>query len=569
MLSIITTKIQLPRLAKKPFFGQKLLSACILLLASLVVTADEINNHTNKTVNTTANLHDQPCLFEQPEVIFNPQSIFDESEDGIVFLHRWANAIHIDTKVITLENEAAFFLNKCTKTRADMAELERHLRSKKYIRDANVSADDNMEKITVTTWDNWSLMPTISFGRKGGVNTYSFGIKERNLLGLGIDAEIESYKNSQRSGYKLVSTIPLFQKQNTDLKLRFADNDDGQQRALFLEKSFAGFHIPYAYKVGFNDDSRDDTIFQNGDEQSIFAHDINYLEANYGWLNFNNDERLLRYTFGITQDKHLFSQAKLAVNIAKPTQTEQLPLDREFIYPWFAFEYMEKDFRKLTNIHLISQIEDFNHGWQVNSSLGIGNGNDENAAWALWDFAIKKGFNPHTNGLLLVDLYLAGDIYDERDNRYLAKLNAEYFYRFNKTWGFYFNNTNYLSENQYLDKPVTMGGNTGLRGFPLQYQHGENSIKFTTEIRYYPEINLFKLFDLAGVAFFDTGRAFGGSIVNNIENGWLSSAGVGLRIYSPHSGGGHQVIHLDFAFPQSDNPDIDNFEIRVQAKKAF
>lgn len=509
------------------------------------------------------------CDPPHTNIIFKPQTIFNENEDGIIFLHRWANALHIDTKIFTLENESSFFINKCIKTSDDMAELERHLRSRKYLRDAKVSSDN--DDITVTTWDNWSLMPTISFGRKGGINTYSFGIKDRNLLGLGIDTEIESYRNTQRSGYKLQATVPLYQKQNTSAKLRFADNDDGKQRSLFIHKIFAGFHTKNAYYAGFNEESRNDTIFQNGQDQSIYGHDISFKEASYAWLNSNSDNQLLRYRIGFSQDKDSFS----ALTIEEESDTEklllttELPEDRDLIYPWFAFEYIEKDFRKLTNVHLITQIEDFNHGWQINSRFGIGNGSKENSAWALWNMRVKKGFNLHDNALLLLDFSLANDIYQHRDNRLLIKLSGEYFYQLSKRWGFYLGNINVASKNQYLDKPVTIGGNTGLRGFPLQYQHGQNSVKVTSEMRYYPAINLFKLFDLAGVAFIDAGKAFGTSAVENIEDDWLGSAGIGLRLHTPHSGGNNSIVHIDFAFPQSDNPDINSFEIRVQAKKSF
>ena len=89
------------------------------------------------------------CNQEQPQITFKPQTIFDENEEGFIFLHRWANAIHVDTKELTLKNEAAFFINKCDKNFADMAELERHLRSRKYLRDAKVSSDEMVENITV------------------------------------------------------------------------------------------------------------------------------------------------------------------------------------------------------------------------------------------------------------------------------------------------------------------------------------------------------------------------------------------------------------------------------------
>ena len=530
------------------------------------------NSHSTADDSLTTSLGDKlVCDTSQPKIIFKPQTIFDESEEGITFLHRWANAIHVDTKIMTLENEASFFINKCIKTYADMAQLERHLRSRKYLRDAKVSSDVDAENITITTWDNWSLMPTVSFGRKGGINTYSFGIKERNLLGLGIDTEIESYRNTQRSGYKLLATIPLFQKQNTAIKLRFVDNDDGQQRSLSLHKIFAGFHTKTAYNIGFNEESRNDTLFQNDQDQSIYGHDVSFKEASYSWLNFNSDSRLLRYRLGVTQDKDTFSSLSIAAGdeLATPPLTTVIPEDRDLLYPWLAFEYIEKDFRKLTNVHLITQIEDFNHGWQLNSRLGIGNGNNDNSPWTVWKMRVKKGFNLHDNSLLLLDLALANDMYQHRDSRLLVKLTAEYFYQLNKSWGVYLGNANVASKNQYLDQPVTMGGNTGLRGFPLQYQHGKSSVKITSEIRYYPDINLFKLFDIAGVAFADSGRTYGKSTVQNIESGWLGSVGLGLRLHSPHSGGNHPIIHIDFAFPQSDNPDINSFEIRVQAKKSF
>ncbi len=514
--------------------------------------------------------HAQSCDITQPKVTFKPQTIFDENEPGFIFIHRWANAIHVDTKELTLKDEATFFLERCSKNNADMAELERYLRGRKYLRDAKVIRDEQRENITITTWDNWSLMPTISFGRQGGESTFSFGIKERNLLGLGLDAEVATYKNSQRKGYSIKSTIPLFRKQNIDLKLRFADNDDGTQQSLFIHKHFASFHTEHAYLSGFNETKRNDTLYQNDSELAIYSHDISYKTAQYAWLNYNNDNELFRYRVGITQDLHNFSYTTDGSN---NPHSIFLPQDRDFIYPWIGMEYQEKDFKKLTNIHLITQTEDFNHGWQFNTNIGFSDGSKENSVWALLTANIHKGFELHDDALVLMNINISSDIYKQQDHRILFKMNTEYFYNIDENWGFYLNNINVLSRNQYLDKPVTMGGNTGLRGFPLQYQHGEHSVKFSSEIRYYPYINLFKLFDLAGAAFIDTGRTFGTiqtqGMKENFEDGWLYSLGIGARLYSPHSSGNHQVIHVDFALPQSDNPDIDNFEIRVEAKQSF
>jgi len=530
-------------------------------------------------------------------VTFNINTIFNEQDKDILLFHRWVNALHITTKEFTLKNETAFFLNKCNKNKTDLAELERHLRAKKFIRDAKVSADNNLKNILVETWDNWSLTPTISYGRKGGVNTYSLGLKDRNLLGLGIDTQIQSFSNAQRSGYKLETSIPLFLKQNSEVKIVLSDNDDGKQTSLFVVKNFASLLTPYAYNVGFNSEKRNDTIFQNKQISTIFKHNITYRTASYAWLTkrFNsalkNKDDTLRLSLGLTQDQHLFStindqEILSPFNLNKKNRTTNtiefnelaskitqqngiaLPKDRDFIYPWFNIEYIENDFKKLTNIHLVSQFEDFNFGWHVNAKLGIADGNKTNSAWALWRSNISKGFSINEKSLTLLNFYLASDLYNDNENRFFAKIEAELFYHLSDQWNFYLANSTVFSDNQYIEQPITLGGDSGMRGFPLQYQHGKNSFKVTSELRYYPHINVYKLFELAGTIFIDVGKASGNTLTANIDNGWIYSLGIGARIYSTHASLG-RVVHIDLAKPFSDNPELGGFEIRLQAKETF
>tara|TARA_R110001592_G_scaffold123666_2_gene331850 strand:- start:1221 stop:2897 length:1677 start_codon:yes stop_codon:yes gene_type:complete len=508
------------------------------------------------------------CSNNDENIVFQPEPIFDETQEGIYFFHRWANWLHIKTKVKTLKNESAFFLSQCDKKKPDLEELERHLRTKKYLRDAEVSYDENDERIQVKTWDNWSLLPTASLGRQGGQNNFSWGVKERNFLGLGIYAKAEAYSDVQRSGNRIISTVPLFQKQNIDLKFIFANNDDGKQKSIFLQKDFVSFHTNYAYTFGLNDEQRVDTIFQNGDDKAKFKHDIIVKKIGFAWLKQNTENYAVHYSLGLTQDEHSFNAFNSGKN-SLPSQ--QLPQDRALLYPWVGFEYIEKDFKKLTNIHLITQIEDFNNGWQVNTKIGLGNGNQKNAAWSILQADVSKGYF-FNDTLFLIDLKFRNENYKTNNDRFYAKLKSELFYPFSNQWVFYLNNITTISSNQYLDSPISIGGDTGLRGFPLQYQQGNNSIKLTSELRYYPHISLFKLVDLAAAAFIDTGKAFGRNTVEqveNIENGWLYSAGIGARLYSPHSSKEHQIIHIDLAFPISNNPAISNVELRLQLSNSF
>ncbi|MFC7001784.1 ShlB/FhaC/HecB family hemolysin secretion/activation protein [Pseudobowmanella zhangzhouensis] len=87
--------------------------------------------------------------------------------------------------------------------------------------------------------------------------------------------------------------------------------------------------------------------------------------------------------------------------------------------------------------------------------------------------------------------------------------------------------------NAYADEPLTLGGDSDFRGLPLQYQHGERTVKITNELRYYPHINLWRLFELGGAAFYDVGRVSGDAQIMPAYPGWLQSVGIGARFFPP------------------------------------
>lgn len=516
---------------------------------------------------------------QSDQVTFLSHDIFDLSDANTIFLHRWANFFHIKTKQFTLNNEAAFFIEKCQLDEQDLKELERHLRSKKYLRDARVNFEqvDNkaveQNKVNVETWDNWSLMPTVGFGRKGGKNKSSIGIKDRNLLGLGIDAEIEYYNNDQRTGYKFDSQFPLFLRNNINGSIRISDNDDGNSKAFFIQKKFVSFATKKAYKIGFDNFDQIDTQYENGLEANRFQHKRDLAAVSWHWLENDTRSDTLRFGFGYRSEKHQF----LTITDNDPVQTTLLPKDRSFNYPFVSAEYLQKDYRKLTNLNLINQIEDFNLGWHLRATLGKDFSNNTAAPTLLWQSKLSKGVAVNDQAYLFFNAAFEGELYSngsdnpadpQLDSRYFLTLETEYFHKLNEQWGAYFKNTNKFSKNQFLDEPLVLDDLTGVRGFPLQYQHGESSIQATFEARYYPHINIYKLFELGGAVFVDTGRIYGQSELSNAESASMTSVGLGARLYSTHSSEA-QVLHFDIIKPISSDPNVNSVEFRITSKHSF
>jgi hemolysin activation/secretion protein len=98
------------------------------------------------------------------------------------------------------------------------------------------------------------------------------------------------------------------------------------------------------------------------------------------------------------------------------------------------------------------------------------------------------------------------------------------------------------------DTQVLLGGDSGLRGYPLRYQAGTGRWLFTAEQRMFSNWFPFQLFNVGGAMFFDMGGVTGRDPLGSDPQGVLKDVGVGLRFGNSRSALGN-VLHVDFAFP--------------------
>lgn len=501
---------------------------------------------------------------QKDRIDLKTNDIFDLDDSDTIFLHRWANSLHIKTKDRTIYNEMAFFLNKCEVEQADLDELERHLRSKKYIRDARVSFKSKTKRIEVETWDNWSLLPTADFGRQGGMNKFAIGLKDRNLLGLGINAEIESYNNDQRSGYAIKTHFPLFFDNNITAAIRLTSNDDGTSQSISIKKPFVSFDTQNAFSFGFDNFKQTDTQYKLGEVFNRYSHEQKASSVSWEWLDSDTNESTLRYGFGFTNEQHEFYDINVIDGTSKP------PLNREFSYPFIRVQFLQKDFKKLKNINLINHIEDFNLGWQFSASIGTDIGKTDTSPELIWRSNVSKGMEVQGESYWLFNASLSGEYYRrfQENNRVVLNLENQYLHRINEHWAAYFKNSNQISNNQFKDDPVVLGGESGVRGFPLQYIHGKHTTQFTFEARYYPHINIYKLLEVGGAAFIDTGRVFESTDNSLYSDDWMTSIGIGARLYSSHTSEA-RVIHVDIIKPMTSDKNVKGIEFRITTSQSF
>jgi len=118
------------------------------------------------------------------------------------------------------------------------------------------------------------------------------------------------------------------------------------------------------------------------------------------------------------------------------------------------------------------------------------------------------------------------------------------------------------------DHQVLLGGDTGLRGYPLRYQAGEGRWLVTAEQRYFTNWYPFRLFNVGGAIFADVGRTWGANLGGTRSLGVLKDVGFGLRLGNSRSALGN-VLHVDVAVPLDGGSDIQKVQFLVSTQRSF
>lgn len=497
-------------------------------------------------------------------------TIFDESEDDTMAFHHMANWMHITTKDDVIRERLPFkegdLLNE-----DDLLEAERIIRGQAYIRDVKItfkeSCDINEQaQIEIQTWDNWSLIPTVSFGRKGGENKLSIGVKEDNVFGTGIRARFKYNSDEQRNGYQFTLRSPFPAIPYSTILVDFADNDDGQLTQLELDKPFYHINSDYMFNLSFLKNEKTEDVFQNGLTRNSFNENSHRYAISGGWQLEHQENMSTRIEFGFVDDSAKFEATRL-LNTA---DSVFLPQVRAYQYPWIGVEYVERKFKRMFDVYLINQTEDINLGWHHEVKLGLELNDvaqDSDAGYHV-NLLSSKGYEIN-DALVLLSAEGQAHLNTSNPDQYSLTGNLEYFSRYSDLMGMYARFSGTSSKNNFLDKPFTVGDDSGVRGYPLQYQHGDTSFSSSLEARFYTDYNILKILDLGFVAFADAGKAWGGEqAAFNETDSLLTSVGAGVRLYSSRSS--HKsVVHMDIAKPFETSDNVDSWQWRLQIKQSF
>ena len=500
-------------------------------------------------------------------VTISSGSIFDlDNPDENKALYRLANRLHIKTRPDVIRQQLLFESGDRFSAQA-LEESERLLRANRYIQEVSIKRvrrEDGGVDVNVETSDVWTLMPKLALSRSGGKNEAAIGLKEMNLFGSGTAIEVLYKSDVDRD-----SSILKFVDRNLGdswygLRLDLADNSDGYSQYLQIGKPFYSLDSRDALGFSVLNKNSINSFYDRGEETSEYQDRATVYEVYRGWSKGLRDGWTRRYTAGFAYDDHRFSAV---TDSEYPTSI--IPEDRELLTPFVGVEIVEDHYEKSKNHDQLNRVEDRFLGTRIGARLGVaraGAGSDRDA-WLL-NVRAQTGFGNSDSSSLLLATQLGGRVEQDGARNVSLNVSAKYYKHQSERRRLYMNLSGTYGRNLDLDQYLVLGGDTGLRGYPLRFQTGDKRALFTIEQRYFTDWYPFRLFHVGGALFFDVGRTWGGSPVGTSGKQLLKDVGLGLRIGSSRSGLG-RMIHVDLAVPLDDKDGIDGIQFLVSTRKSF
>jgi hemolysin activation/secretion protein len=553
--------------------GGGLLLAFMVLAAAVPAFAAKLTDkeHTRIEEPRPAGLPSDDELEAAGAVIGNVEidarNIFDESDarerNG---LFRLANHLHIRTKLATIRAQLLFASGDRYSARK-LAETERALRLLSYIYDARVVpvryAGGKVD-VKVITKDVWTLSPGVSFGRAGGSNSTNFNLQDSNFLGWGKSLQVSRGSTVDRTSNDVAWSDPNVFGSKWTMAAAYAKSSDGTERVMQVAHPFYSLDTPWSTKITAVQFDRTISRYNLGNIVDQFNDNETSYELSGGISGGLIDGWTKRLTFGMRYDRNLFLPAP-----GTGTPAGLLPADRTLSYPFVGFDILQDKFEKIGDENQIGRTEDLYFGTEVSGEAALVNsafGADRNSL--LLVAHLLRGFKLTDLQQIFVTSNFSSRIEEGRARNLIADAGAKYYWRWRTDWLLFAELSGTVTDSLDPELQVLLGGDNGLRGYPLRYESGTSRALFTIEQRVYTDWFPFRLVRVGGAVFADVGRTWGSGVVGNSDPGLLKDVGFGLRIGNTRSGLGN-VLHIDLAFPLNNIAGINKVQFLVQTMQSF
>ncbi len=498
------------------------------------------------------------------QIQYNTMPVFNEDdpqENNALYL--FLNKLHVNTRPQVIATQLLFKEGDLLDIK-QIEESERILRKRAYLTNAYivpVKVCAGQVDLMVVTQDSWALEPQFSVSKESEGTSSGFAIADGNILGSGNSLTIGYEQTTERNLVSYDFRSPHVFNSQIATRLYYADTSDGRDMIVDVARPFYSLSTPWAAGFYTQDLTLDLPIRHMDEEINEFSHQSMYNQVYFGKATDVQEAYTQRWLVGFANEKNNF--------LVTPETLQTIPRDNTAAYSWVEYQYLENRFGVFKNVYQIQRPEDIAIGNNVRVRLGYGGTLFDNAGDVyrlLADYTYTRDIDEHH--ILETSVNFDGTYHTRIDRgnsrTFGTSLAYHYFDDDKRRWyvGFEYQAGRDLAQYEEL----TVGDISGLRGYPTDFQRGDQRYVFTLERRYFSDIHVFNLLRLGAVVFFDMGKAWGLGQYGNSPV--LSNVGIGLRLSSSKVKIGN-VVHIDVATPTSAKNGLDEYQLTIGAQQKF
>ena len=458
-------------------------------------------------------------------------------------LYRLANKLHIPTRAGTIRQELLLGPGEpWDPARAD--ESARKLRALQFIDTVSVRArpESSGVAVDVMTRDAWSSGVDFGFQGGGGQRVGSAGFTERNLLGLGKALSVTYQDDGREISRSVWVEDPNVLGRRWRASVSGARTTSGTVSAVWLGLPFYAEDAPQSFGVSWNRATGKAVRYQSGEQIADFDQRIE--DALLWWtrgqrlgqtiVRFGGRLELLDRRFGVS---HLTSGSPRDFGGNEESlRLRLLAADLKLWRPRYVQRWQVEHLERTEDIDLGTSLDVGLGAFprflgstadQAYGALGLAVGGELSGSSFWWLRASASGRARHA--------------IEEAHSRVETRLVTQGLPRQTLVLGALGDAAYGPARNQQF----VVGGLNGLRGFDAQQIAGQQIWRLNLEDRVFLKRGLGQLVSLGSVAFVDAARSWGPG-ADGV--GWLSDAGVGLRVALARQAV-PRVARFDFAWP--------------------
>lgn len=522
----------------------------------------------------------QECEYGEVSHLFiDNHSIFDLDDpptERFQWVYRVVNSLHIPTRSSFVRRELLLGVGDCYDPFL-VADSERILRRFPFISSAEVyglQQADGSWHVIADTRDEWSTRLEVTAGVENGLELRRLALSEQNFLGYGI--AVKGFLNQRDANRRIGAEVstPQLLATETDLRVAGGETRIGSFYSLDLTYPFVGEVGRWGWRAfgSFLEDYFDYATGTPAEPGHVLLPVEEKLLEFTVARRFGEPGNLTSLGIGLSQEDMTSPGFPEALRVVEGGDfNDLLPADadsRDAVMPqtFFAsgtrvnllFGQRSIRFIQRTGLDALRGVTDVELGSEVDLTLsrtvasGFGSeapddigvrfrlyggaASDETvAAVDVGIDARQVFFDPGATRTGWRDLLAGADVLVYHQPRaaprhtILARVSA--------------------AGGWTLDRPfqLTLGGDTGVRGFEEEHFPGARRIVFNLEDRIYLGWPLPEVLDVGLTVFADAGHMWAGDVPFGGDSGWVGSLGGGLRLGFP--AGSRGVARVDLAWP--------------------